>query len=115
MSPRLLGLVLLFAPPTLAQLTEPQAVTHLKSASKTPLASFKSTTKAALATLDDALTDIEAGLDPEDHPSDIALLLGDALVSFCTSAENALNNSVEALGGAAAGALGDLADGGDLA
>ena len=79
--------------PALAQLTEAQAVAQVKSASKTQLASFKSTTKAALATLDTALTEIEAGLDPEDHPSDIAMLIGDALVSFYTSAENAWSNT----------------------
>jgi hypothetical protein len=115
MSLRLLGLVLLLAPATLAQVTEAQAVAQVKSAAKTQLATFKSTTKAALATLDTALTEIEAGLDPEDHPSDIAMLIGDALVTFYTSAENAWSNAIEVSGDAAAGALGDLADGGDLA
>ena len=114
MSLRVLGFVLVFAPAALAQLTEGQALAQVKAASKTQLATFKATTKAALATLNTDLAAIEDQMGGEDHPSDIALFVGNATVTFYTSAENAFSNAIEQMAGAVAGVLGDLADGNDL-
>lgn len=107
--------LLLVAPLSSAELTIPQALSQLKSASKTQLATFKADTKTALATLNTDLAAIEDTMRGEDHPSDIALFVGNATVTFYTSAENAWSNAVEQMSAAVAGVLGDLADGSDLA
>jgi hypothetical protein len=113
--PRLVALSLLVAVlPAVARASDKQALKEVKQSSKAQLSILKKGGKAALAALDANLDSFEDGLTATTTATSVANALALPSIVFVDAVDEARETALAITQDAAANALDDLADGGDL-